>query len=386
MELISSSEVPKCYSSYHHSAPTSPKICSIGNDTAFYTAPSSPAANCGNDHFSSSGSDDFEFGTSQRFENYIELEIGKDFECFVDGVSQQQRLFKAKRERGGSLPTIAFADELFHNGLVMPLKPPPGRFQWLDDDASFCRGSIPSSSPTRSPHASVFKVPFVHKAAWNDDFDPFKAALDKVSEESRPSRGRDAVVGSHHRRARSHSPYRTNNSMDSNLDEQILGPKFGLLPVEPKGSPYARFVIDQKRRVEQSTKSRHKKFLFAKMVRPFKTDHHKGKNNSNKISSKIAEHGDQGLSTSLVVETGARKIRNILLKYASFGRSSTHWKPSFKRFSFKIKGAADSDQSDKKRTDHQESKMEIIEYNRSKPSLALCSHGFEIEKAIREEI
>ncbi|KAL3518845.1 hypothetical protein ACH5RR_021434 [Cinchona calisaya] len=324
----------------YQSAPTSPN-----RGMQFYTSPSTPTKEIAGNYIFDSESgksnfdDDFEFSTSRKFGDYIEPEINHNFSYFLEdhGKPQPQQHGKPKRERGGSLPTMAFADEMFYNGLVMPLKPPP-RLQNSQENGSFAQGSIPS--PPRSPQSSSFiKVPFIQKAAWNDDFDPFRAALHNVSEERR---GRASNGGITHRRTRSHSPFRTNNSgrwkqPEEKLDEQkSLGQKFGL-PKEPKGSPYSRFVIDQNKQVGEIAKGQKKpqKLQSERRIRPVKMDHE-----------------DDGVieGSSVVVESGMKRIRSIFLKYASFGRenseekassnqSSTLWKSSyFKKLSFKIKG------------------------------------------------
>ncbi|KAL3534745.1 hypothetical protein ACH5RR_003206 [Cinchona calisaya] len=363
----------------YQSAPTSPN-----RSMQFYTTPSSPTKEIArNDIFDSESGksnfdDDFEFSTSRKVAEYTESEISQNFEYFLEdhGKPQPQQHGKPKRERGGSLPTMAFADELLYNGLVMPLKPPP-RIQNSQENVSFAQGSVPSSP--RSPQNSSFiKVPFIHKAAWNDDFDPFTAALHKVSEESR---GRASNAGNTHRRTRSHSPFRTNHpgrwkQPEEKLDDQkSLGPKFGL-PKEPKGSPYSRFVIDQNKQVEEIAKGRKKsqKLPSGKRIRPVKKDHE-----------------DDGVIevSNVVIESGMKRIRSIFLKYASFGRenseekassiqSSTLWKSSyFKKLSFKIKGNNASGNV-KKRGIEEEPKMEAVEYKRNKPSLVLClGYGFE---------
>lgn len=372
------------HASSYQSAPTSPT--GKGRALQFYTAPSSPTKEGGNDtfdpEFGKSNLDEFEFSTSEKFSDYIDLEISQNFEYFVENQPRQENQGKPKRERGGSLPTMAFADELFYNGLVMPLKPPP-RLQTSQEKASFSQGSIPSSP--KSPHSSGFKVPFVRRAAWNDGFDPFTVALQKVSEDSR---GRASNAGNRHRRTRSHSPFRTNNSgrwnqheekMDEHLDQRVLAQKFGL-PKEPKGSPYARFVIDQNKQVEQRGKGRKKpqKLQSGRRIGPVKMDHE--------------ENGEVRGNNVVVIESGVKRIRSFLLKYASFGREnneerasnqvSTLSKPRssyFKKLSFKIKGNASGNL--KKRGPGMEPKMQIIEYKHKKPALALClGYGFEHHK------
>ncbi|XP_071911369.1 uncharacterized protein [Coffea arabica] len=383
MELIYHEVVLQSASPYL-SAPTSPKTPNRGMQ--FYTAPSSPAEEAlGDDLFF----DDFEFSTSQKFDDFIDLEISQNSEHIPVNDQPQQQQGKPRRERGGSLPTMAFADELFYNGLVMPLKPPP-RLQTSQENGNcFRQGSVPSSP--KSPQSSSFiKVPFVHKAVWNDDFDPFKVALQKVSEESR---GRASNARGNHRRTRSHSPFRTNNSWRWNdqhdeakedkilNDQEVFGQKFGL-PKEPKGSPYARFVINQNKQVEEIEKGRKKpqKLQSGRRIRPVKMDH--------------VENGVAEWKNNVTVERGIKRIRSIFLKYALFGRenseekasnnqSSTLWKSNyFKKLSFKVKGNNNPNGNVKKRgIEEEDPKMQVIESKRNKPSLALClGYGFEHHK------
>lgn len=143
---------------FYLSAPTTPGGCSPQN-LRFYSTRSSPLHQVGD---RKTIDDEFDFGCSRRLD---------------DGWSP-------------SISTTAFADELFCNGKVLPLKLPP-RLQ----------RSVPTS-PTAA--RSRTRSPFPHRCKWNDDFDPFMIALEKVSEEP----GRRTSV---HRRSRSYSPFRARN-------------------------------------------------------------------------------------------------------------------------------------------------------------------------------
>lgn len=143
---------------FYLSAPTTPGGCSPQN-LRFYSSRSSPLHQVGD---RKTIDDEFDFGCSRRLD---------------DGWSP-------------SISTTAFADELFCNGKVLPLKLPP-RLQ----------RSVPTS-PTAA--RSRTRSPFPHRCKWNDDFDPFMIALEKVSEEP----GRRTSV---HRRSRSYSPFRARN-------------------------------------------------------------------------------------------------------------------------------------------------------------------------------
>ncbi|KAF2291940.1 hypothetical protein GH714_042282 [Hevea brasiliensis] len=76
--------------------------------------------------------DDFEFETSRRFDADHFVEDGNDgsdsetsqkSEVAMDDQQEERRKFQRKRHE--SLPAMAFADDFFSDGKVMPLNPPP---------------------------------------------------------------------------------------------------------------------------------------------------------------------------------------------------------------------------------------------------------------------
>ncbi|PSR90123.1 Estrogen receptor beta-1 like [Actinidia chinensis var. chinensis] len=180
--------------SLYVSAPTSPSSSSSLNSMQFYSAPTSPTRKTAN------GSLDYE--NEDLNSNFIEFEFetGKKFR--LEGITFERRQSfgypfgdqKQQEEEGLTRPTMAFADELFSNGQVMPLKPP----LWLRSPSGVYQSST-ASSP-RSP-GSGLRIPFPHRSKWNDEFDPFAVALENVKDEKRGK--------SHHTRARSLSPFRT---------------------------------------------------------------------------------------------------------------------------------------------------------------------------------
>ncbi|KAI6685435.1 hypothetical protein NL676_031348 [Syzygium grande] len=92
---------------------------------------------------------------------------------------------------------MAFADELFCDGKVKPLKLPP-RLQ--NDGADGSRAQTPVASPTSSPrYAGARKRLARQRSLWDDEFDPFEVALERVKAEERDSGCR---------RSRSSSPFR----------------------------------------------------------------------------------------------------------------------------------------------------------------------------------
>ncbi|KAJ6692179.1 hypothetical protein OIU79_014020 [Salix purpurea] len=69
---------------------------------------------------------------------------------------------------------MAFADDqLFCDGKVMPLKPPPCH-QHPNGGKFASRSSTPTSPESQM---SRIKIPFARRNVWNDDFDPLMVAL-----------------------------------------------------------------------------------------------------------------------------------------------------------------------------------------------------------------
>lgn len=203
----------------YYSAPTSPSRRVSSNSNAFFgslTEPTSPRTY----EDSNFNLDDFEFETSRPFDHIS-----------IDMVSKQEfhSMFnreKQPRGRHGSLPTMAFADELFCNGKVMPLAPPlklpPCHHRGRNDSRS---GNFSSTASSPSSPSSVLKLPFSRQCLWNDNFDPFMVALENVKHEKRGK-----SKGDNHRRARSSSPLRftpkqkPNGSLDlSNEQNKQMG-------------------------------------------------------------------------------------------------------------------------------------------------------------------
>ncbi|KAJ8646382.1 hypothetical protein MRB53_008130 [Persea americana] len=153
------------------SARSSPGRTSLSEIPSFCSAPGSPThgltaasfvweSGCGliKGAKTDFDSDDFEFETSRRFEN---------------NLHQHQQLQHQEEDRriGEQLPAMSFADELFSNGHVLPLKPPP-RLQIGSTQG-------PRISTLRSP-SSVLCGPFSGMSFKNKEFDPFMVALENV--------------------------------------------------------------------------------------------------------------------------------------------------------------------------------------------------------------
>lgn len=274
METLSS-QVPN--DSFYVSAPTSPGRCSL-EYLCFHSAPTTPTRKAFNiavlDHETEPGTpntykdanstfDEFEFDTSQRFNlNECQIEAG----------------WKSKQdEQKMSQPAMAFADELFCDGKVMPLMPlkPPPRLQYINSD-KLDRQSSTLPSP-KSPSSRV-RLPFQRRSLWNDDFDPFMVALENVR-----AAGEGKSAGNTHRRARSMSPIRATSPQSSNALENARGSpikraaKSPTKLTEPKEVLFARRArlvkVDQEnpskggpfnpnRGTGESTGNRIKRFLF----------------------------------------------------------------------------------------------------------------------------
>nr|XP_043633545.1 uncharacterized protein LOC122604741 [Erigeron canadensis] len=199
--------------SFYFSAPTSPTSCNL-QTPKFYSTWSSPFQPFG------SGS-----GAEKSKVDEFQFETGRGFDDQWDQEDQEYKL----PARANSFSTIAFADELFCNGQVMPLKLPP-RLQT----------SVPTSPRSFS---SRVRNPFGQRCTWNDGFDPFLIALEKVSEEPE---GRVSV----HRRSRSYSPFRARSiscrvACAGEWDHGQEKEPRTVEMLERKGSMYSRWVRSQ---------------------------------------------------------------------------------------------------------------------------------------------
>nr|KYP73235.1 hypothetical protein KK1_005850 [Cajanus cajan] len=185
-----------------YSAPTSPSGLKLRPVSPFgsRTGPTTPRATTHED--ANSNVDEFEFETSRRFNVSV-----RDLDTETNQKDHENQQEKQRLCGGDSLQTMAFADELFCDGKVLPLMqlPPlklPPRLHQSGDGSIVSTHSSTLTSP-RSP-GSVLRLQFSRHSLWNDDFDPFMVALEKVREEKRgkPS-ARHGL-----RRTRSLSPFR----------------------------------------------------------------------------------------------------------------------------------------------------------------------------------
>ncbi|KAJ4848554.1 hypothetical protein Tsubulata_007853 [Turnera subulata] len=220
--------------SLYQSAPTSPSRTNLDSGMGFYSVPTSPSweiilktthehddlettsprrTHEDEDEDGAEYSDDlfdFEFETSRRFnvDDYRDLEINAKPEQEMEQEKQEKQEEKPQYDdRKGSLPAMAFADELFCEGKVMPLKPPP-RLE--------CNNNVVQSSCSGSGSTRAIKNPFPRRSLWNDDFDPFMAAWKNVKGDE--TSGGNWQGKKNHRRARSMVPLQASTSLQPNND------------------------------------------------------------------------------------------------------------------------------------------------------------------------
>ncbi|KAJ0937717.1 hypothetical protein HanRHA438_Chr03g0145141 [Helianthus annuus] len=229
---------------FHMATTTSSTGCSPQN-MQFYTAPSSPI---GLDTGSDYNDHEFEFEvTTRMFTNRCEFQQTYPSFWWTKRSDSGQENYR--------LPARAAS---FCSGQVLPLKPPPRLLTSV------------SSSP-RSPN-SLLRVRFSRSRAWNDDFDPFQFALEKVSDETRARM-------SFHRRSQSYSGYRTssvahwldgaadrekghkkqefNPNNNNNIISKILDPGYGHVSLrmnpnenlKPRGPTLAMMMMEHKESV-----------------------------------------------------------------------------------------------------------------------------------------
>ncbi|KAJ0102384.1 hypothetical protein Patl1_05586 [Pistacia atlantica] len=320
-----------------YSVPTSPTTKPFKSFYDLETEPTTPHPY----EDANSGFIDFEFETSRRF-NLADYD--HDFET-------------------SPMPCLAFADELFCNGQVMPLKLPP-RLQYgnsVENNSTF-------SSP-RSPSGRL-KFPFQRRSLWNDDFDPFMVALETVKQEQREKT---------HRRARSMSPLRVRGPEKHANSSISFKNHQDIKQMELHGSgPCSIWAPNQKGNMGRHEQRRPirlaepKGVLFARRARLVKMGHEK-------LGKPSLRNGPEPGETQEDPKEGSRgskreKIKKFLLKSASRGNeekakdeSETLPKRSYTRkFSFKSMKLA---QYNEEKRVSEVTKMTIMQY---RPKLFLC--------------
>ncbi|OVA02009.1 Protein of unknown function DUF1645 [Macleaya cordata] len=198
MAKLQSSSSDSSYASIPFS-PRSKSSCSFNsNPIHFYSEPTSPTRTSASDFPflwelekeqliktsppGHNSDENFEFKTNTTH----------NFDTSSNSRQHQPGLVNQKTEQ-----VISFADQLFHNGKILPLKPPP-RFQYID-------GNAKSAS-----EKSALKSSFTCWSFNRNDFDPFMAALEHVKKEERWKKNyQGSPPKNHPRRSRSLSPMRT---------------------------------------------------------------------------------------------------------------------------------------------------------------------------------
>ncbi|KAI4308212.1 hypothetical protein L6164_031310 [Bauhinia variegata] len=233
-----------CQEMCYYSVPTSPSRVKLTAPSGFQTEPTSPRSTY---EYANSNLDEFEFETSRRLDfSDLNLETSQEEE------NQQEQ--RHQRQGGDSLPTMAYADELFCDGKVLPLIVPPLKLPPRLQNGDGNKMSVQSStaSSPRSP-GSLLGLQFSLQSSWKDDIDPFMVALEKVRGENRGKSQRKHGF----RRTRSLSPFRGNGpdmskekegllistqQHEPNPDEEEKECRNPKMLAEPKGLVYARHV------------------------------------------------------------------------------------------------------------------------------------------------
>lgn len=376
-----SSKISMINDSFYASAPTSPNssFCQNTNSNmCFYSVPNSPTrgileATCGSGSESgttmttttsneNSNINEFEFETSRRFN--IEVEDS-------DSETHDQKCDVEVEGRKEELPTMAFADELFCEGKVMPLNPPPCQ-QSSNNNNNI--GKYYSTPTSPSNLNSLFRIPFAKRSLWNDDFDPFMVALETVKE-------------GNHRRARSMLPLRActqfepEDLMDCKHDNclhsspLIFCPNNHMKPNEPA------FSMEMKGSKSPIRLSEPKGVLFARRVRMVKMDQ--------KWPNKPTTSPSPSLSQEPIVRTAGetarfntenkwqKMMRSLGLRPSSMRKTSDEKKQKdqnveflrpkiLRKLSFMSKKIVHSNEE---KMEIQVTKMSLVRY---RPKLLLC--------------
>ncbi|KAF8009277.1 hypothetical protein BT93_J0311 [Corymbia citriodora subsp. variegata] len=360
-------------------APSSPDALGMSNVSLLYSTPAGPCREnayppynfdarkldpIGSCEQRSSDSDlDFEFNTSW---GHV-LNAGE----FITSQDLESPLHKRSRPRGDSTPSMAFADELFCDGKVMPLKPPP-----RSSYESKSGNQSPIGSPSPRSLRSGFKVPFQRRSLWNDDFDPFMVALENVKGDSR-AKGTTQV--NDHRRTRLLSPFRgykagspqrstdmRGGNHQENEQEAFQAPvKQSVESLDHANPPFSKWVPNQRK---QASLQLHEQKISHS---PKQREPH------GKVEEAKREDGE-----CIVRESKRQRIRKFLLRSTSSSSTGTKagdekvrplWRPNvniLKSLSFKSTGSGGAaTQKDEQRKGSTVAKTTLVQY---RPRLFLC--------------
>ncbi|KAK1437939.1 hypothetical protein QVD17_03739 [Tagetes erecta] len=326
--------------SFYLSAPTSPRPQSP-KTVQFYSMQSSPLQQTESSFFS------YESGVEKTYSDEVKFEF-ETGQILVNEWDLEEREYRLPA-RANSFSAISFADELFCNGRVLPLKPPP-RLQ----------SSVPTSPRSFS---SRVKNPFAQRCTWNDGFDPFMIALEKVSEEVE-------ARASVHRRSRSYSPFRArgisrrvNCAVDSEDQDEEKEPTVPEM-MERKGSMYSRWVRSQTMVKKRSEWSMQQNPSARTMIRRLCMGPNK--------PMKSVKPNEPNSSR----ESKMQRIKSVLLRYASLKKETSGNKQTrdlmavskisyFKRLSHSFKTKKES----------AEPKMAILKHDTKLPQRFIYTQG-----------
>ncbi|KAG2390995.1 hypothetical protein LR48_Vigan07g036500 [Vigna angularis] len=181
--------------------------CSFGQEMWFYSEPTSPSRLRLRSPFDSQTDSttptETEYEDSDFTGDEFEFETSRRFNGSVTDLDSEINQKDEKNPFGDSLQTMAFADELFCDGKVLPQMPPlklPPRLEKFEV-GSIYRSKLASSRSSRL----VFRLRLSRHSFRNDDSDPFTVALEKVRGEKR----RKSNVRHVFRRSRSLSSFRS---------------------------------------------------------------------------------------------------------------------------------------------------------------------------------
>ncbi|KAJ9537498.1 hypothetical protein OSB04_030231 [Centaurea solstitialis] len=182
---------------------------------------------------------------------------------------------------------------------VLPLKPPP-------------RLQSPVSISPRSPNSLPKLFPFVRPcAAWNDDFDPFQVALEKVSEETRTRM-------SMHRRSHSYSAYRTSGGPAHWLDGSVDWTKAqqGLMNrLKPRGPTLAKLM-------------ERRETVYLKRVPNYDEPRVEPRSKSSRMAGTETKGDHDEGKKSRSEPSSLKRVVSVVVKYATMkkARKTTSWK------------------------------------------------------------
>ncbi|QCE01570.1 hypothetical protein DEO72_LG7g2868 [Vigna unguiculata] len=163
--------------------------CSFISEMYFYSEPNSPTSRLKLRSPFDSQTDPTTTPTETAYEDSdftgdeseFEFETSRRFNVSVSELDSERKQ-KDENPFGDSLQTMAFADELFCDGKVLPLMPPlklPPRLHKVEVGSIYRSKLMSSRSSSRS---SVFRLGL---SRHNNDSDPFMVALENVRGEKR---------------------------------------------------------------------------------------------------------------------------------------------------------------------------------------------------------